>query len=89
MPSTSSTVDVPCDAAPSLLVPMAPDTAITTAVAPATPMIQPAQKARLFTPARLESSIKMMAMMGIGLMATPMAKVMLSPMACPTLTPSF
>jgi hypothetical protein len=41
----------------------------------------PTAKARLLAPAFLDSSIKITAMIGMGLIATPMAKVMLSPIA--------
>ena len=62
---------------------------MTMAVAPATPTTQPTAKARLLAPAFLESSIKMMAMIGMGLIATPMAKVMLSPIAWPMAPPGY
>jgi hypothetical protein len=58
-----------------------PDSASSTMQAPATPMIHPPRNAALFAPALEESSIKMIAMIGIGLIATPTAKGNTSPMA--------
>jgi hypothetical protein len=62
---------------------MAPAAAMTTAVTPATPITHPNAKARLFAPDFFDSSIKTMTIIGTGLTATPIAKVMLSPIACP------
>ena len=47
------------------------------------PTIQPIRNEALFGPDRLDRSIKMMAMIGTGLMATPTASGSESPIACP------
>ncbi len=48
---------------------------------PVTPTTQPARNDALFAPARADKSIKMIAMIGIGLIATPIANGRTSPIA--------
>jgi hypothetical protein len=60
-----------------------PATATTTEVTMAMPATHPIRKDALLAPARFDRSMRMMAMIGMGLMATPMASGSESPMACP------
>ena len=69
------------EGAPELSVLIVPDSASNTMLAPATPVIHPPRNAVLLAPALEESNMRMIAMIGIGLIATPTAKGNTSPMA--------
>jgi hypothetical protein len=53
------------------------------------PAIQPSRNARPFERARSEKSIRITAMTGMGLIATPTASGRISPIASPTSAPSI
>jgi hypothetical protein len=61
--------------------------AISTPRPPAMPAIQPSRNARPFERARSEKSIRITAMTGMGLIATPTASGRISPIASPTSDP--
>ncbi|BCN43597.1 hypothetical protein RE9414_18770 [Prescottella equi] len=63
----------------SIALPIATKTTYPTAI----PRIQPARKAVAVLPARGVSNIRIVAMIGIGLIATPIARGSTSPMAVP------
>src|SRR5580704_8361003 len=63
-------------------------TTYTTVLTAATASTQPTRKASPFTLARREKSIRITAMIGTGLMATPMANVRTSLIPCPMWAPS-
>ena len=72
-PSTTCTVDEPSDALESVATLLASAIAYATATTTPSPRTQPSRNAGPFVLARSENSIRMTAMIGIGLIATPTA----------------
>ena len=86
-PSSSLIQDTVSEVVSSVDASLASERRYTATLTTATPSTQPARKAGPLTRARAENSTRITAMMGSGLMATPMAYGSTTPIASPTVVP--
>jgi len=82
-PSSSLTQDAAVDGSPPELMPVVVASQTKIVVATTMPAIQPIRKPKLVPPARGAKSIRITAMIGTGLIATPTARGSRSPMTSP------